>query len=76
MKLNKQMVGNIIQHHRNQKGLSQEVISGFAGIAMTHLTMIENGTLIEKVIPLSSLLFMIYTITQNITYMKHEKLRY
>ena len=25
-------------------GLSQEVLSGLAGIARTHLTMIENGT--------------------------------
>ena len=26
------------------KGMSQEVLSGFAGIARTHLTMIECGT--------------------------------
>ena len=25
-------------------GISQEVLSGLAGIARTHLTMIENGT--------------------------------
>ena len=28
---------------RNEKGISQDVLSGFAGIARTHLTMIENG---------------------------------
>jgi transcriptional regulator with XRE-family HTH domain len=44
MKLDNQVVGNVIQRLRNQKGLSQEVLSGFAGIARTHLTMIENGT--------------------------------
>ena len=30
---------------RKEKGLSQEVLSGLAGIARTHLTMIENGTM-------------------------------
>ena len=44
MKLDNQVVGCVIQRLRNQKGLSQEVLSGFAGIARTHLTMIENGT--------------------------------
>ena len=29
---------------RKEKGISQDVLSGFAGIARTHLTMIENGT--------------------------------
>ena len=29
---------------RSLRRLSQEVLSGFAGIARTHLTMIENGT--------------------------------
>ena len=37
-------VGRTIRNLRNKKGVSQDVLSGFAGIARTHLTMIENGT--------------------------------
>ena len=37
-------IGNTIKNMRKSKGLSQEVLSGLAGIARTHLTMIENGT--------------------------------
>ena len=37
-------VGKAIRDLRKEKGLSQDVLSGFAGIARTHLTMIENGT--------------------------------
>ena len=44
MKLDNITVGREIQRLRNKKGISQEVLSGFAGIARTHLTMIENGT--------------------------------
>ena len=33
----------VIRALRKEKGLSQEVLSGLAGIARTHLTMIENG---------------------------------
>jgi len=44
MKINNEVVGREIQRLRNKKGISQEVLSGFAGIARTHLTMIENGT--------------------------------
>ena len=36
-------VGRTIRSLRNKKGISQDVLSGFAGIARTHLTMIENG---------------------------------
>jgi len=36
-------VGRTIRRLRIEKGLSQEVLSGLAGIARTHLTMIENG---------------------------------
>ncbi len=36
-------MGRTIRALRNEKGLSQEVLSGLAGIARTHLTMIENG---------------------------------
>ena len=44
MQFDNAVVGNIIRSKRIQKGLTQEVLSGFAGIARTHLTMIENGT--------------------------------
>lgn len=37
-------VGKTIRDLRKEKGISQDVLSGFAGIARTHLTMIENGT--------------------------------
>ena len=36
-------IGCAIRKLRNAKGLSQDVLSGLAGIARTHLTMIENG---------------------------------
>ena len=36
-------VGRTIRRLRNKKGISQDVLSGFAGIARTQLTMIENG---------------------------------
>ena len=39
------VLGNTIRDVRLGKGLSQEVLSGLAGIARTHLTMIENGTM-------------------------------
>lgn len=38
-------LGNTIRSVRRERGLSQEVLSGLAGIARTHLTMIENGTM-------------------------------
>ena len=37
-------VGKAIRDLRKEKGISQDVLRGFAGIARTHLTMIENGT--------------------------------
>ena len=37
-------VGKAIRGLRKEEGISQDVLSGFAGIARTHLTMIENGT--------------------------------
>ena len=36
-------VGNVIQDLREKKGLSQDVVSGFAGIGRTHLSAIERG---------------------------------
>ena len=37
------IVGSVIQQVREEKGLSQEVVSGFAGIGRTHLSAIERG---------------------------------
>lgn len=34
----------MIRRIRRKRGLSQEIVSGLAGIARTHLTMIENGS--------------------------------
>ena len=44
MQLDNFAVGKAIRDLRKEKGISQDVLSGFAGIARTHLTMIENGT--------------------------------
>lgn len=44
MQFDNKAVGKTIRTLRKERGLSQDVLSGFAGIARTHLTMIENGT--------------------------------
>ena len=36
--------GRVIRRMRMQKHMTQELLSGFAGIARSHLSMIENGT--------------------------------
>jgi transcriptional regulator with XRE-family HTH domain len=41
--LDPKIVGNIIQKCRKEKGLTQEVLSGFADIGRTHLSAIERG---------------------------------
>ena len=38
-----QITGEIIRKLRKERGLSQDVLSGLAGIGRTHLSMIENG---------------------------------
>lgn len=37
------VVGRVIQRFREQRGQSQEVVSGLAGIGRTHLSAIERG---------------------------------
>ena len=37
------LVGKIIKEYREKRGLSQEVVSGFADIGRTHLSAIERG---------------------------------
>ena len=44
MQLNPFSVGQVIRQQRKQRHMSQELLSGLAGIARTHLTMIENGS--------------------------------
>ena len=41
--LDSELVGNVIKEIREKKGLSQEVVSGLAGIGRTHLSAIERG---------------------------------
>lgn len=41
--LDAMIVGKVIQKYREKKGLSQEVVSGFADIGRTHLSAIERG---------------------------------
>ena len=41
--LDSQKVGKAIAFFRNQKGLSQEVLSGLADIGRSHLSAIERG---------------------------------
>lgn len=44
MQFNNQIIGSVIKELRNKKGMTQELLSGFAGIARSHLSMIESGT--------------------------------
>ena len=46
---NFKITGKIIRRERIKRGLSQEVLSGFACISRSHLAMIENGQLDPKV---------------------------
>lgn len=41
--LDSKIVGNVIAEERRKKGVSQEVLSGLAGIGRTHLSAIERG---------------------------------
>lgn len=41
--LNPYVVGEVIAEFRKKKGVSQEILSGLAGIARTHLSAIERG---------------------------------
>ena len=44
MQFDQRAVGETIRDLRRAKGVSQDVLSGLAGIARAHLTMIENGS--------------------------------
>lgn len=44
MQFQREVVGTVIREIRLERHLSQEVLSGLAGMSRTHLTMIERGT--------------------------------
>lgn len=44
IEFNRYAAGAVIRRLRKEKKLSQEVFSGLAGIARSHLAMIETGT--------------------------------
>ena len=43
MDYNRKITGRMIGMLRAERGWSQEVLSGLAGVARSHLAMIENG---------------------------------
>lgn len=43
MRYDYKVVGRVIRRLRNEREWTQEVLSGFAVIARSHLAMIENG---------------------------------
>lgn len=43
IEFNASAVGRVIRQLRKKQGRSQEVLSGLAGMARSHLAMIENG---------------------------------
>lgn len=53
MLYNSQIAGQVIGRLRTERGMSQEVLSGLAGIARSHLSMIENGSKTANVETLS-----------------------
>lgn len=44
VELNTDKIGVVVKRLRKEAGLSQEVCSGLAGIARSHLAMIENSS--------------------------------
>ena len=41
--LDAKVVGSVLQRLREERGLSQEIVCGLAGIGRTHLIAIERG---------------------------------
>lgn len=41
--LDAEIVGNVLRGYREKRKLSQEVVSGLAGIGRSHLSAIERG---------------------------------
>lgn len=70
MPYDNRITGQIISELRNQRGMTQEVLSGLAAVARSHLAMIESGQVSANVdtlwrisdaldIPLSKLIAMV-----------------
>ena len=57
---NNYAVGRVVRRIRKSKRLSQEVFSGFAQLARSHLTMIENGSKQAKFVILHLRFFTYY----------------
>lgn len=43
------IIGRVIRRERRRKGLTQEVLSGLAGMARSHLAEIESGATVPNV---------------------------
>lgn len=48
MRFDEKAVAATLRRLRQERGLSQEVLSGLAGMARTHLTMMENGDMLPS----------------------------
>ncbi len=55
MPYNSKAFGIVISRLRTEKGMSQENLSAFAGIARSHLTMLENGRKTARLNPVFSI---------------------
>ena len=49
MNYDNKVTGMVIKNLRQEKGITQEVVSGLANIPRSHLAMIENGQISPKV---------------------------
>lgn len=49
MRYDNKITGIVIRDLRNKKGVTQEVLSGLAGIPRSHLAMIESGRISPKI---------------------------
>ena len=63
MLLDPRIVGKVIADYRAKKHMTQEVLSGLAGIGRTHLSAIERG---ERKPTLETLYRLILTIEQEL----------
>lgn len=75
MAYNSKITGSVIRRLREERHLTQEVLSGLAGIARSHLAMIEKGNKsanVETLAKLSSTLGMplseFFRIVENETF--------
>lgn len=55
MELDAKLIGETIQECRKKTGLSQEVLSGLAGLDRTHYSKIERGERVPTIVTLFKL---------------------